>query len=108
MEVIDQRSVVLPGSNERIAEQRLLHQPSGKWPNQLSQESWGWSRIHDNEAAAWTKLFPSLAKNGTMMWHDVIRKAEEHTTEQFSASVISCIGFNQHEVSPLPGPAAQR
>jgi hypothetical protein len=30
LEVIDQRRVVLPESNARIAEQRLLHQPSGR------------------------------------------------------------------------------
>ncbi len=101
MEVIDQRSVVLPGSNERIAEQRLLHQPNRKWSNQLSQEPWGQPSVHDDESATRTKLFPNLTKNRAMMRHDVIGKAEKHAIKQFLTCVISGIGFNQHEVSPL-------
>src|SRR5262249_54736933 len=61
--------------------------------------------IHDDKSATGTKLFPNLTKNGTMMRHDVIGKAEKHTIKQFSTCVIDGIGFNQHEVSPLPAMA---
>jgi len=56
---------------------------------------------------AGTKLFPNLTKNGTMMRHDVVGKAEKYTVKQFSTRVISGIGFDQHDVSPL-SPIAQR
>ena len=102
MEIIDQRSVVLPGSNERVAEQRVLHQPSSKWLKQFSKEPRGQSRIHDNELAAGTKLFPNLTKNGTMLRHDVVGKAKKHAIKQFSTDELGGIGFNQHDVSPLP------
>ena len=42
-----------------------------------------------------------------MMWHDVIGKAEKHTIKQCLTRVISGIGFDQHDVSPL-SPIAQR
>ncbi len=55
----------------------------------------------DDESATRTKLFPNLTKNRAMMRHDVIGKAEKHAIKQFLTCVISGIGFNQHEVSPL-------
>ena len=39
------------------------------------------------------------------MRHDIVRKAEKHTIKQFLTRVISGIGFDQHDVSPLPAMA---
>src|SRR5262249_47772619 len=51
------------------------------------------------------KLFPNLAKNGMMVRHNVVGKAEKRAIKQFLTDVISGIGFNQHEVGPSPATA---
>jgi hypothetical protein len=71
-EVVDQFGMVLPRSDIGIAQQRMSHQPQAERQKQFSAKARRKLGVHDDEAAARTKLFPNPPQHGGMMRHRVV------------------------------------
>src|SRR5919201_265122 len=105
LELVGDCGEVVPRLDQRIAEERVLHQPEPERQYEVAAAAAGVPTVHNDDAAAWTQVLPRMAQDFEVVRHRVVAEAEHDAVKRLAGDVFEGVALGQLDVLPLLTPA---